>query len=126
MQQLSAAHPTRERLAGQLVLALYRCGRQADALAAYRTTRDLLVDQLGLEPGRELHALEQRVLLQDPGLDLVPVNERRPVPVPVAVALEAAAVVTAPPVVRRTSRCSSWRCAASAAPTTPTPRWRGA
>ena len=96
LQQLSAAHPTRERLAGQLVLALYRCGRQADALAAYRTTRDLLVDQLGLDPGRELQALEQRVLQQDPALDLVMVKERRPVPV-----VEPASAVIAPPVVRR-------------------------
>ena len=97
LQQLSAAHPTRERLAGQLVLALYRCGRQADALAAYRTTRELLVDQLGLEPGRELHALEQRVLVHDPALDLPATTDRRPTATPG----EAAAVVTAPPIVRR-------------------------
>ncbi|MDA0160208.1 AAA family ATPase [Solirubrobacter ginsenosidimutans] len=99
LQQLSAAHPTRERLAGQLVLALYRSGRQADALAAYRTTRDLLVDQLGLDPGRELRALEQRVLQQDPALDLVTVKERRPVPV--VVEETPSAVVVAPPVIRR-------------------------
>lgn len=63
------AHPLRERLAGQLMLALYRSGRQADALAAYHDVRATLVDELGLEPSEELSALQRRILVHDPGLD---------------------------------------------------------
>jgi predicted ATPase/DNA-binding SARP family transcriptional activator len=68
---LVAAHPHRERLRAQLMLALYRSGRQADALAAYRDAREAL-DEIGLEPSPELRALEQRILRQDPDLDLAP------------------------------------------------------
>jgi len=74
---LVAEHPTRERLLAQLVLALYRSGRQADALAVYRNGRDALVEELGLEPGVELRDLERRILRQDPDL----LNER---PSPIA------------------------------------------
>jgi DNA-binding SARP family transcriptional activator len=62
--------PLRERLAAQLMLALYRSGRQADALATYRATRTRLSEELGLEPGAGLRALEHRILMQDPGLDV--------------------------------------------------------
>ena len=65
-----AEHPLRERLRGQLMLALYRTGRQADALDAYREARDTLVDELGIEPSRTLQELERAILQQDPGLDL--------------------------------------------------------
>jgi DNA-binding SARP family transcriptional activator/tetratricopeptide (TPR) repeat protein len=65
LETLVAAHPFDERLRGQLMLALYRSGRQADALAAYRTTRQFLIEELGLEPGPELHALQQAILSQD-------------------------------------------------------------
>ena len=61
-------HPLRERMRGQLMLALYRDGRQADALRAYRDGRAILVDQLGLEPGDDLRALERAILAGDPGL----------------------------------------------------------
>ena len=66
---LVEAHPLRERLRGQLMLALYRSGRQADALEVYREGRTLLSDQLGLEPGTDLQRLERAILEQDPALD---------------------------------------------------------
>jgi predicted ATPase/DNA-binding SARP family transcriptional activator len=72
LAQLVAVHPLRERLHGQLMVSLYRSGRQADALEAYRRARDVLVDQLGIEPGAELRALERAVLTHDPVLDLSP------------------------------------------------------
>ena len=66
---LIAEHPHRERLRGQLMLALYRSGRQADALEAYRDARAAL-DELGLEPGAALRQLEQQILTQDAALEL--------------------------------------------------------
>ena len=69
LEGLVAAHPYRERLLGQLMLCLYRCGRQAEALEAYRRGHRALGDELGLEPGPELGALEQRILTHDPALD---------------------------------------------------------
>ncbi|HEY6759116.1 MAG TPA: AfsR/SARP family transcriptional regulator [Baekduia sp.] len=69
LRALAREHPLRERLCGQLMLALYRDGRQAEALDAYRTARRRLVDEIGLEPGRELQEVERRILAQDPGLD---------------------------------------------------------
>lgn len=68
LQELVAAHPFHERLCGQLVLALYRSGRQVDALAAYTQTKRRLGDELGIDPGPELQALETAVLRQDPAL----------------------------------------------------------
>ncbi len=71
-------HPLRERLRGQLMLALYRSGRQADALEVYRRGRALLTDELGLEPGEGLRRLERGILEQDPALGPVapPVQHR--------------------------------------------------
>jgi DNA-binding SARP family transcriptional activator len=66
---LVARHPLRERLRGQLMLALYRSGRQAEALSAYRQAQRELSDELGLEPSEELKRLEQAILRQDPELD---------------------------------------------------------
>jgi DNA-binding SARP family transcriptional activator len=68
LQGLASEHPLRERLWAQLMTALYRDGRQADALAAYRTARDRLVEEIGIEPGPELKTLEARILAQDPDL----------------------------------------------------------
>ncbi|WP_327250863.1 AfsR/SARP family transcriptional regulator [Streptomyces sp. NBC_01244] len=62
IQLLVRVHPLRERLRGQLMLALYRSGRQAEALESYRVGRELLVEELGLEPGSELRALESAIL----------------------------------------------------------------
>jgi YVTN family beta-propeller protein len=67
---LVAEHPYRERLLEQLMLALYRSGRQADALATYQAARHALVDELGIEPGADLRHLETKILTQDPSLDL--------------------------------------------------------
>ena len=77
-------HPLRERLRGQLMLALYRSGRQAEALDVYRNGRRLLADELGLEPGTELQRLEKAILVQDPELDPPerPSRPGRPVAVP--------------------------------------------
>ena len=66
---LVSEEPLRERFHEQLVLALYRCGRQADALRAFEAARSTLLDELGLDPGPALQALERKVLSQDPSLD---------------------------------------------------------
>ncbi len=68
LETLVAAHPYRERLRGQLMLALYRSGRQADALRAYRNTQEVLVEELGIDPGPELRDLEDRILRHDESL----------------------------------------------------------
>jgi predicted ATPase/DNA-binding SARP family transcriptional activator len=70
LETLVEEYPTREHLHGQLMLALYRCGRQADALAAYRRARKVLVEQLAIEPSAPLRQLEQAILRQEPSLDL--------------------------------------------------------
>jgi class 3 adenylate cyclase len=72
LEQLVTANPYRERLRAQLMLALYRCGRQAEALEAYRRGREALVEELGIEPGPGLRALEQQILVQDESLLLKP------------------------------------------------------
>jgi DNA-binding SARP family transcriptional activator/pimeloyl-ACP methyl ester carboxylesterase len=69
LETLTAAHPLRERFWSQRMLALYRAGRQADALRAYRELRDILVGELAIEPGPELRELHARILRQDPRLD---------------------------------------------------------
>ena len=66
---LVAAHPFRERLHAQLMLALYRSGRQADALTAFQAARNALVEELGIEPGPPLRDLEMAILKQDSALD---------------------------------------------------------
>jgi YVTN family beta-propeller protein len=76
-------HPQRERLLGELMVALYRCGRQAEALEAYRRGRDGLADELGLEPGPQLRALQQRILEHDPELEAPPDGVASPAQRPV-------------------------------------------
>jgi predicted ATPase/DNA-binding SARP family transcriptional activator len=70
LETLVEEYPLREHLHGQLMLALYRCGRQADALAAYQRARKVLVEQLGIEPSARLRQLEQAILRQEASLDL--------------------------------------------------------
>jgi YVTN family beta-propeller protein len=82
LEQLVADNPLRERLRGQLMLALYRSGRQAEALEAYRQGQRLLADELGLEPGEELRRLEKAILAQDPELIAVAKAEARAREVP--------------------------------------------
>ncbi len=69
LEQLIAVHPLRERLRGQLMLALYRSGRQAEALAVYQDARKTLVGELGIEPAPALQELERAILRQDPALE---------------------------------------------------------
>jgi len=84
LDELIRRQPYRERLRAQQILALYRCGRQKDALDAYRDARATLVDELGVEPGPELQELERAVLRQDPALappaPAEPVTTRLPRP----------------------------------------------
>jgi DNA-binding SARP family transcriptional activator len=70
LEGLVAEHPLRERFQGQLMLALYRCGRQGEALGVYREARQMLNGQLGVEPTRALSELQRSILQQDPTLDL--------------------------------------------------------
>jgi YVTN family beta-propeller protein len=68
LEGLIAQHPLQERLRGQLMIALYRSGRQAEALHAYQEARRTLIDELGIEPGQALQQLEKQILNQDPSL----------------------------------------------------------
>jgi WD40 repeat protein/DNA-binding SARP family transcriptional activator len=75
---LIAQHPLRERLYAHRMLALYRCGRQADALETYREARRTLVDAVGVEPGPELRRLHEAILAQDPALTIEPAAAELP------------------------------------------------
>ncbi|MFJ1863548.1 BTAD domain-containing putative transcriptional regulator [Streptomyces sp. NPDC088097] len=99
IELLFAAEPLRERTAGQLMLALYRCGRQADALSVYDRVRSDLVENLGLEPGRGLQMLQRAILTHD--LALTPGDEpvlygTRPAARPSVRLVEAPAPASAP------------------------------
>ncbi len=89
LRELVNEHPMRERLCAQLLVALYRAGRQAEALATYARVRSRLVEELGIEPGFELQRLQRQILEADPALDPLPTasaltvtigGDRRPVP----------------------------------------------
>jgi len=94
LEPLVAAHPFRERFRAQLMLALYRSGRQAEALAAYQEARRVLVEELGIDPSEELQELERGILRQDPDLRAPP-RAREPT---------VAAPEPAPPPPRRPAR----------------------
>jgi DNA-binding SARP family transcriptional activator len=72
LTELTEEYPLRERLRGQLMLALYRCGRTAEALQVYRQARRTLIDELGIEPSERLRHLEHAILMSDPALDPTP------------------------------------------------------
>ena len=82
LQALVAEYPLRERLRAQLMVALYRTGRQADALETMREGRELMVDQLGIEPGPDLRTLERMILAQDPDLLVERPGTRAPARLP--------------------------------------------
>ena len=82
LEDLAGRYPFRERLAGLLMLALYRSGRQGEALQAFEAARRALADELGIDPGRWLRQLETGILAQDPGLDWTPPPEEEPGPPP--------------------------------------------
>ena len=96
LEGLVAEHPFRERLLGQLMLALYRSGRQAEALAAYRDARTVYVEELGIEPTRRLQDLEQRILRQDASLDAPAQRDRKPSTPPTGERKLATILVAAP------------------------------
>jgi YVTN family beta-propeller protein len=116
LEALVARHPYRERLRGQLMLALYRSGRQADALAAYQETRKLLVGELGVEPSPALQRLEGAILRQEPELE--PARDTVDVP--------AAAPVTKPRRSRRPVAALLALIAAAVAVVVGLSRWRDA
>ncbi|MFI8092899.1 AfsR/SARP family transcriptional regulator [Streptomyces sp. NPDC086080] len=78
LMSLTRQHPLKEQLCRLLMLALYRSGRQAEALEAFRATRRILVDQLGIEPGAALRELRDRMLVADAALELVPPPQQAP------------------------------------------------
>src|SRR5215210_2462300 len=100
LDALLAENPLRERLHAQRMLALYRCGRQADALEAFRNARQTLVEEIGVEPSPELRRLHDAILRQDPSLDVAPAEAELPRE------LDAAA---APPLVGRDDELSALR-----------------
>ncbi|MGP4017771.1 AfsR/SARP family transcriptional regulator [Saccharopolyspora sp. 5N708] len=82
LTELVDRHPLRERLHALLMTALYRAGRQADALAAYRDARLVLVEELGVEPGAELRELEATILAGEPLENAVPATHPVPAQLP--------------------------------------------
>jgi predicted ATPase/DNA-binding SARP family transcriptional activator len=108
IERLAAEHPFQERVWGQLMLALYRAGRQADALEAYQRARRLLADELGLDPGPSLVELQQRILERDPMLLPAPA-------VPAVLAVPAAPAAPAAPATPASPEAPSASAPATAA-----------
>jgi DNA-binding SARP family transcriptional activator len=106
LEGLVAEHPLSERLRGELMLALYRCGRQAEALAGYQSARRTLVEELGSEQSPSLRELEQAVLRQDPALELTPplLPERSVLVIALREGALAALVALACPLARQPAR----------------------
>jgi predicted ATPase/DNA-binding SARP family transcriptional activator len=94
LEALVQRYPLRERLRGHLMLALYRCGRQADALARYRETRATFAEELGIEPSEELKRLERAILAHERDLTPEPISPRRPLPAPATPLVGRAAEMT--------------------------------
>ena len=117
LERMVAEHPLRERVRGQAMLALYRSGRQADALAAYRDGRAHLVDQLGVEPGPALRGLERAILRQDAALDLPGSVSPRPSGEPPADQQVVAAPSVLPPASGQRGRVRRWATVTVAAAT---------
>ncbi len=104
LEALIAENPFREHLRYQLMLALYRAGRQAEALEAYQDARRTLVDELGIEPGHALQELERAILRQDPELELQPsepVIEQRPARSPAGEAATERSILVVPTAVEK-------------------------
>jgi DNA-binding SARP family transcriptional activator len=103
LEELVAEHPLREGLRAQLMLALYRCGRQADALATYQTARRKLIEELGLEPSPPLRQLEQAILRQDSSLELASARtpQRSVLVIPLTESKVGALLALAAPLARR-------------------------
>ena len=112
LEALIAEHPYRERPRAQLMLALYRSDRQAEALEAYQDARRALVEELGIEPGERLRELERAILAQDPAL-AAPGGRRRGAAAPAGAARAPGAAAGDRAVRRprpgraRTRRCST-------------------
>jgi DNA-binding SARP family transcriptional activator len=106
LEGLVATHPLRESLRRQLMLALYRCGRQADALAAYQAARRTLIDEIGIEPSQPLRELEQAMLRQDPSLELAqaPAPQRSVLAIALTEPAVAALLAVAAPLARRPAK----------------------
>jgi DNA-binding SARP family transcriptional activator len=106
LEAFATEHPLRERVRAQLMLALYRCGRQADALTVYQSGRRTLIQELGIEPSPPLRELEQAILRQDPSLELAgaPLPERSLLVVPLAEARMTALLGLAAPLARRPTK----------------------
>jgi DNA-binding SARP family transcriptional activator len=101
LEQLTREHPLRERLRALLMLALYRCGRQAEALDAYQAARSVLVDQLGIEPAPALRELHAAILRQDRELEVPEPEAHAEAPGPEAAARSILVVPTSDPAMLR-------------------------
>ncbi len=106
LDAFATEHSLRERVRAQLMLALYRCGRQADALTVYQAARRTLTEELGIEPSPPLRELEQSILRQDPSLELAPapLPERSLLVVPLTETRMAALLELAAPLARRPAK----------------------